>query len=131
MVWPFAASSPTASTASATSSSTAPLEQRMIRVTKDDISRTTPEDIKRVRATLTDEQLSSAIRIVLETNRFADVLAASSASAWAEAATGVTEVQMGMSGRVVRDRMSLLYSMLPYVSDEFLTTMGGSYSSLQ
>jgi hypothetical protein len=121
-----ASSSPVSS-----SSSEAPLEQRLIRVTKEDISRVTPDDIRRVRATLTDAELSRAIRIVLDTNRFADVLIASSAATWAEAATGVTEVQMGLMGNVVRDRMGLLYNMLPYVSDEFLTTMGGSCSDVQ
>lgn len=142
MVWPFASSSSSSSPAavgavplsssspSSASSSAVPLEQRLIRVTTNDISRVTPDDIKRVRATITDDQLSSAIRIVLETNRFADVLIASSASAWAEAATGVTEVQMALTGSIVRDRMSLLYNMLPYVSDEFLTTMGGSYTNV-
>lgn len=134
-MWPFASSStgasPSYAAATATASSAVPLEQRLIRVTKDDISHVTAADIRRVRATLSDEQLSSAIAIILETNRFADVLIASSASTWAEAATGVTERQMALVGSVVRDRMSLLYNMLPYVSDEFLTTMGGSYSTLR
>ncbi|KPI84435.1 hypothetical protein ABL78_6517 [Leptomonas seymouri] len=140
MVWPFDAFLSTASTASpllppplppASGSNTAaaPLEQRLIRVTKDDVRRVTPADIERVRATLTDDQLSSAILIVLETNRFADALIASSAPTWAAAATGVTEVQMGLTGSIVRDRMSLLYNVLPYVSDKFLTTMGESYAN--
>lgn len=119
-----AKASPTATTAAGT-----PLEQRLIRVTKADISHVTADDLRRVRASVTDEQLSSAIAIVLETNRFADVLIASSAATWAEAATGVTERQMSLMGAVVRDRMSLLYNMLPYVSDEFLGTMGGSFKS--
>lgn len=126
-MWPFASSSPSSSAAS--SSPAVPLEQRLIRVSKEDISRVTSGDIRRVRSTVTDDELSCAIAVLLETNRFADVLIASSASAWAESTTGVTEVQMGLMGSVVRDRMSLLYNMLPYVSDEFLTTMGGSYSN--
>lgn len=119
-----------APTSLSANSSAIPLEQRLIRVTKNDISQVTPEDIQRVRATLTNDELSSAIRIILETNRFADVLIASSAPTWAEAATGVTAVQMALTGSVVRDRMSLLYNMLPYVSDEFLNTMGGSYTNV-
>nr|CAJ2466792.1 unnamed protein product [Leishmania braziliensis] len=105
-----------------------PLECRLIRVSKEDISHVTADDIKRLRARLTNDELTTSLRLLVETNRFADVLASVSSSAWAEAATGVTEVHMGLSGNVMRDRLSLLYSMLPYVSDNFLLAMGNSYS---
>ncbi|KAK7202099.1 hypothetical protein NESM_000278700 [Novymonas esmeraldas] len=107
---------------------TVTLEQRLIRVTRADISAVTADDIRRVRAALAPEDLTASLRIVLETNRFADVLASSSASTWAEAAAAVTEVQMSECGRVMRDRLSLLYSILPHVSDNFLSAMGSPFT---
>ncbi|GET85713.1 hypothetical protein, conserved [Leishmania tarentolae] len=105
-----------------------PLERRLIRVSKADISRVTADDIKRVSANLTDDELTTSLRLLVETNRFADVLASASSEAWAEAVAEVTEARMGLSSNVMRDRMNLLYNILPYVSDEFLSTMGSSYS---
>ncbi|CBZ23338.1 conserved hypothetical protein [Leishmania mexicana MHOM/GT/2001/U1103] len=105
-----------------------PLERRLIRVSKADISRVTADDIKRVSARLTNDELITSLRLMVETNRFADVLASASSSAWAEAVSEVTEARMGLSNNVMRDRMSLLYNILPYVSDDFLSTMGSSYS---
>ncbi|KAG5487541.1 hypothetical protein LSCM1_07498 [Leishmania martiniquensis] len=105
-----------------------PLELRLIRVSKADISCVTADDVKRVRERLTSDELTTALRLLVETNRFADIIASVSSSTWAEAAAGVTAVQMGLSGGVMRDRMSLLYSILPYVSDSFLTTMGSPFA---
>ncbi|KAG5511697.1 hypothetical protein JKF63_07295 [Porcisia hertigi] len=108
-----------------------PLERRLIRVDKADISRVTAEDIQRVRANLTNDALAASLQVLVETNRFADVLASASPSAWAEAAAGVTEVQRGLCGSLMRDRMILLYNILPFVSDKFLAAMGESYMAGQ
>ncbi|CAC9442090.1 hypothetical protein conserved [Leishmania donovani] len=126
-MWPF--SSAAANTRSSSSiAASLPLERRLIRVSKADISRVTADDIKRVSARLTNDELTTSLRLLVETNRLGDVLASASSSAWAEAVAEVTEARMGLSSNVMRDRMSLLYNILPYVSDNFLSAMGSSYS---
>ncbi|CAC22651.1 conserved hypothetical protein [Leishmania major strain Friedlin] len=126
-MWPF--SSAAANTRSSSSiAASLPLERRLIRVSKADISRVTADDIKRVSARLTNDELTTSLRLLVETNRLGDVLASASSSAWTEAVAEVTEARMGLSSNVMRDRMSLLYNILPYVSDNFLSVMGSSYS---
>ncbi|KAG5512245.1 hypothetical protein GH5_07731 [Leishmania sp. Ghana 2012 LV757] len=125
-------SSPSATPSSAVNGhgdASLPLELRLIRVSEADISRVTADDVKRVRARLTKDELTTSLRLMGETNRIADVIASASPSAWAEAAAGVTEAQMGLSDSVMRDRMSLLYNMLSSVSDRFLDAMGSPYAS--
>lgn len=108
------------------SEAAATLQRRLVRVTKADLRCVTPDDIKRVRARLADAELSAALLLMLETNRFADVLATALTSTWAEAAAGVSEKEMGLSEGLMRDRLGLLYNVLPYLSDEFLDAMGGA-----
>lgn len=128
-----AGSAETTADATRSSSAAAPdglsLEDRLRRVSREDLAAVTVSDIQRVKASVDRETLTSAMMVMMEMNRFSDVLSCSSSATWTAAAKDVTPLQMGTIGTLVRQQISLLYGVLPYVSEEFLDIMRAAFVS--
>lgn len=105
------------------------LEDRLNRVGRADLAAVSLDDVARLKATVTPAELAIAMRVMLESNRFSDVLASSSSDAWSAAARDVSPLQMGLIGALVREKAALLYGVLPYVSADFLEVMRSAFAS--
>lgn len=95
-------------------------------MTKEDLARVSVADVQQLRSTLTDADLRAAIRLMLERNQFGDILAAAPPTAWAVALTDVSPSQMAITGTLIKEQMSLLYAVLPYVTENFLESIWAS-----
>jgi len=137
MWWPFRSTADTTSsaegmsrtssaTATASSSSELTLDERLLRVTSEDIKAVRVSDVQRMRATLTDADLRLAIQMMLERNQFGAIIAVAPATALAVAATDIKPSQLAVTGSLMKEQMSLLYAVLPFVTESFLATMGSS-----
>ncbi|CCW67525.1 unnamed protein product [Phytomonas sp. Hart1] len=111
------------SAAKETDASLLSLSERLQRVSLENIKHVTANDVKRIKETLTTADLESAIRHMLEDNRFVDVITYSSSAAWKEAARDIKPVQKQLIFGLIKERMGYLYNILPFVTENFLQQM--------
>ncbi|EPY31196.1 hypothetical protein STCU_03575 [Strigomonas culicis] len=103
------------------------LEEQLKRVSVQDIQRVSPAEVEALQRRLSPQELEAAMRVMLEENRFLDVLASSQPSTWSVAAQHLTALQTQNVVALVKERLILLYNVLPYVSEEFLHLMGRTF----
>lgn len=104
-----------------------PLEDRVRRVSLQDLNAVTPDDIEAVQRELTRDNVIAAARLLLEENKFADAVAYSRPQTWHAASLRVTGDHLTVMASLLQEKWSVLYSVIPYVSSGFLTMMEEYY----
>ncbi|KAH8604261.1 hypothetical protein ERJ75_001748100 [Trypanosoma vivax] len=94
-----------------------PLEERLRRVTRDDLARVTPNDVQRTKARLTQDELHRAMRLLLEENRFGAAIESAPTSSLREAASGHTASQLNCFATITRANLLSLYNALLYFNE--------------
>lgn len=100
-----------------------PSLERLHRVALGDFHGVTPEMVQLRLLHTAPHDLELAMRVMLETNRFVDVVACSQPDTWAESVRHVKPASMAAACALFRDRVGLLQNVLPYVSKDFLGMM--------
>ncbi|CCW64806.1 unnamed protein product [Phytomonas sp. EM1] len=103
--------------------------ERFQRVTPENIQHVTPKDVRRIQENLTMADFEAAMRYMLQENRFVDVITYSNSAAWQEAARDVKPVQKQLICSLIRERISFLYNVLPFVSESFLQQMASLFKT--
>ncbi|KAH9601355.1 hypothetical protein LSM04_000415 [Trypanosoma melophagium] len=137
-MWPWwgSASQPiTTNTSSSSSSKTTvvnssllTLEERLRRVTTTDIAQVTEKDVERVKQRVTPEELQRAMRVMLEDNRYAEVMESASSSSLRAAATDLTAAQRHSLTVVTKLNLLALYNVLSYVTEGHLAKINAIFA---
>ncbi|ORC85381.1 uncharacterized protein TM35_000351250 [Trypanosoma theileri] len=133
--WWSSASQPINTTTSSSSSSkttemngySLTLEEKLQRVTANDIAHVTVKDVERVKRQVTPEELQRAMRVMLEDNRYAEVIASASSSSLRAAATDLTAVQRHSLTIVTKTNLLALYNVLSHVTERHLAEINAIF----
>ncbi|SCU64685.1 uncharacterized protein TEOVI_000652500 [Trypanosoma equiperdum] len=96
------------------------LEERVRRVTADDLARVTPSDVQRVKQRLTKEDLHRAMRIMLEDDRYQEVMMAAPSTSLRKASDGLDSTHRRCFTSLARRNMLAFYNVLPHITESHL-----------
>ncbi|KEG14297.1 hypothetical protein DQ04_00531020 [Trypanosoma grayi] len=104
------------------------LEDQLHRVTASDIAHVLPSDVERVKQQMTPEDFQRAMRVLLEDNRYGEVIASAPPSALREAARGLTAVQLSSFTTIAKSNLLALYNVLPYATEAHVAEMSAVHN---
>ncbi|PBJ69351.1 hypothetical protein BCY84_19918 [Trypanosoma cruzi cruzi] len=126
-LWGSASSSFSSSTMPEASGSSLSLEDRLHRVTANDIARVTPSDVEQLKQKMSLEDLHRAMRVLLEDNRYAEVLDRATPSSLRRAAHGLSATQRSFLLTISKSNLLALYNVLPHVTESHLAEMNAIF----
>nr|CCC92903.1 conserved hypothetical protein [Trypanosoma congolense IL3000] len=120
-------SSPQAAALAAGGSSLA-LEQRLARVTADDIAGVTPADVQLLKQRIAPDDLQCATRVMLENNRYSEVMASASAASLHAASRGIDAACRNSLAAVAQRNLLALYNIFPYITENHINQLHALFS---
>lgn len=93
---------------------------QLLSVTEADLEQVRPEEVSALLQTLTPLELEQSLRIMLEYQRFGDVMNACPPSTLREARAQVTNAHKLVLRPIFSEKLSLLYGVLPFIPSHYL-----------
>lgn len=108
------------SSSSSCSSAAPSLTAQLLSVTESDLEQVRPEEVAALIQTLTPLELEQAMRMMLENQRFGEVMHACPPSTLREARGEVTNAYKLLLRPIFSEKLSLLYGVLPFIPSHYL-----------